>query len=42
MEIIDKQGMTELADEDKLSITEMLLFEIALSLETLVELQNGK
>ena len=42
MEMIDKKGMEELLDDEKLSLTNMLLFEIAVQLEKLVELQNGK
>jgi len=41
MEIIDKKGMEELLDDDKLGITNMLLLEIAVQLEKIVE-QNGK
>ena len=41
MEIIDEKGMNELLEEDKLNITEMLLFEIAVQLKKLVK-NNGK
>jgi len=46
MEIIDKESVQKMVDNDDYngmcSIQPMLLFEIAVQLEKLVELQNGK
>ena len=41
MEYINKKGVEEQLDNDELSLTNMLLFEIAVQLDKLVE-ANGK
>ena len=41
MEIIDKKAMDTMSQNDELSVTNMLLLEIAIQLEKIVE-QNGK
>jgi len=41
MEIIDEKGINEMIDDDEMSVTNMLLFEIAIQLEKLVK-NNGK
>jgi len=42
MEIIDRKGIEEQIETDEVSITNMLLLEVAVQLEKLVELQNAK
>jgi len=41
MEIIDKEAMDKMSQDDELSVSNMLLLEIAIQLEKLVE-ANGK